>query len=351
MTGSYNAVLVPVNPHLFFKGRPGDLRLGEWVKEICDSKDTSTLVALFGCPDDKGITLNLGRPGASLGPDEIRKAFYKMAYPMDGSWESLTLVDSGNISPSADIHETHQRAYQAAKELSRQSGCLILLGGGHDFAAPGFSGAVAGFRTQDQHHSWGLVNIDPHLDVREPIDGKPHSGSSFRHLLESKVLKGENLVQFGCRENRNSIAHYQYCREKKVKLLPLEQLKSSSEPTSKIFNKLLGNLGRKVDRIGVTLDIDSCSEVMGSSAANTIGFSIRELFECARLAGAHPKTHYFEIAEVSPPLDSSGKTSWVAAELLYGFLCGRSEWLATQNSSVSTKRSHKTLKKPKNKRN
>lgn len=347
MTGSYNAVLVPVNPKLLFKGRPADLRLGEWVQTRSDSSGFPPSVSLFGCPDDTGVTLNLGRPGASLGPDEIRKAFYKMAYPMDGSWEALTLVDVGNINPSSDIRETHQRAFQVAKELSQHSGCVVLLGGGHDFAAPGFSGTVAGFGTQASGKSWGLINLDPHLDVREPIDGKPHSGFSFRHLLESKILKGEHLLQFGCRENRNSIAHYRYCREKKVKLLPLEQLRASSETVSNHFKKQLANLSKKVDRIGVTLDMDSCSEVTGSSAANMIGFSIRELFECARIAGAHPKIHYFEIAEVAPSLDSSGKTAWAAAEILYGFLCGRSEGLATRKSPVSTKRSHKTLKNPK----
>jgi arginase family enzyme len=163
-------------------------------------------------------------------------------------------------------------------------------------------------------------------------------------------LTGQDLVQFGCRENRNSVSHYQYCKENKVSLAPFEQLRCRKESLATSFGKYLNTLGKRVDSLGVTLDIDSCAEVIGSSAANTIGFSARELFDFARLAGVHPKTRYFEIAEVAPPLDISGKTSQVAAEILYAFLCGISQRPLQKRISVSNKNSNKTINNSENAR-
>ena len=182
-------------------------------------------IAMVGYPDDKGVELNRGRKGAALGPASIRRELYKMTLPADGSWDKrLRVWDLGDIAPSKELKQTHLSA-QALTTLAAISGrTVVCLGGGHDFAAPTFLA----------HHStapkkrWGVINIDPHLDARELEGDCPHSGSAFRALIESGTLKGNRLVQFGTRLNRNTASSWKFCLDEGVAILPLETLRQKS---------------------------------------------------------------------------------------------------------------------------
>ncbi|NDC25515.1 MAG: hypothetical protein EB078_10305 [Proteobacteria bacterium] len=339
-------MLIPVSEQLLFAGRPGDLRLGQWVQTELPgpAAQATPHTVIFGCPDDTGVVLNRGRGGASQGPQEIRRAFYKMTLPMNTHWNDFQLVDAGDIDVTSDILKTHQQAFEASKMLTQIAHTVIVLGGGHDFAAPAFSGFMDGCLERNRQETFALINIDPHLDVRELESGKPHSGTPFRQLLERQVLQPQRFVEFGCRENRNSLVHYEYCQSLGVRLLPLEHLRSQAVPTAQVFQNQLNTLARESNTIGITLDMDSCYEVTGTSAAPAVGFSIRELFEMALAAGRERKVRYFEIAEVAPNLDPSGKTALAAAEILYGFLSGRVEAHKIHNSSPKKLKVKKTAK-------
>ena len=349
-TSTDNAVLIPISTELLFKGRPGDLRIGEWVSirkpTNKNEEDRKTNVFIFGCPDDTGVRLNRGRAGALEGPQEIRRSFYKMAVPMDRSWEPLHLIDCGDIEVSQDITETHKEAFRASEELSSMGGTVVVLGGGHDFAAPGFLGFVQGRTKRTETETFGLINVDPHLDVRELEGGRPNSGTSFRQILNSKAILGKNFIEFGCRENRNSQSHFEYCKEMGVNLQPLESLRQT-KPVVELFKNYLARLSKQVDTVGLTIDMDSCADLTGTSAAQAIGFSLRELYEFAFWAGTHPRVKYFEIAEVAPCLDPSGKTALGAAEILYSFLCGKAHGSSSQYSPGLTNKNNKTLKNTK----
>lgn len=317
---------IPCPQELFFKGRPGDPRLGEWVRVFSDAKIESSQesVVILGTPDDTGIIRNLGRPGAKEGPNSIRKHLYKMAQPMDLHWEkTLSLFDAGNTKVSKSILETHGHAQQLTTELASQGHTLITLGGGHDVAAPHFMGFVAGRKTLNPREKVGLINIDPHLDVRELEDGLPHSGTPFRQILESEAILGESFVEFGARSNRNSRAHFDYVQKHHVQVITWESLRLSGQPISETFKLQLDRLARTHHSLGLTIDLDSCSEAEGMSAAPVIGFSATELYTLASLAGSQLKVRFLEIAEVSPPLDSTERSSRIAAELIYAFLRGR----------------------------
>ena len=312
---------------LFFKGRPGDPRLGEWVKvrtELCVPKEKPESIVLLGTPDDTGVIKNLGRAGAKEGPNSIRKHLYKMAQPMDLRWETLIeLTDVGNTPISKSIVETHAQAQKLVTQISAQGHTIITLGGGHDVAAPHIMGFVEGRKQINPREKTALINIDPHLDVRELEDGQPHSGTPFRQILESEAIAGESFVEFGARSNRNSRAHYDYVKKHNVLVMTWESLKVRPEPISEAFRHQLDRLARTHHSIAVTLDLDSCSEAEGMSAAPVIGFSAAELYTLASLAGSQPKVTFFEIAEVAPALDPYERSSRIAAELIYAFLRSR----------------------------
>lgn len=322
---------LPCPSELFFKGRPGDPRLGEWAKnstEIHKANSSLESIVILGTPDDTGVVRNLGRPGAKEGPNSIRKHLYKMAQPMDLNWEDLiSLTDAGNTKVSKSIAETHSHAQSLTHQIASDGHTLITLGGGHDVAAPHFIGFVEGRKKLNSREKVALINVDPHLDVRELENGLPHSGTPFRQILDSEVISGESFVEFGTRSNRNSRSHFDYARKRHVQIITWESLRLRSEPISETFRLQLDRLSRTHHSLGITIDLDSCSEAEGMSAAPVIGFTATELYTLASLAGSQLRVKFFEVAEVAPPLDTSERSSRIAAELIYAFLRGRANAL------------------------
>lgn len=314
-------VSVPAPAEVFFKGRPDDTRVGDFVRAVDPEqsvRSTKAGLVLIGYPDDTGVKLNRGRPGAKAGPDSIRKHFYKMAVP--ANWASIELWDWGNIEPSDDILETHRRAERIAKLCTEKGFAGIFLGGGHDFAAPTFLGCVSGTAAQAK---WGLINVDPHLDVRPWENKLPHSGTPFRTLLDSGKLVGENFVEFGARESRNSASHWKYCEEKSVQIDPWENIQVHEKRPSELFGYRLWQLQSKTQKLGTTFDMDACSDAEGTSAAPVLGFSAWQMVEMAAVAGRCSEVQYLEIAETAPPLDASERSSRIAAEMIHAFMSAR----------------------------
>lgn len=322
---------VPPSDELFFRGRPNDPRLGELCR---DSSTQSTkgreILYLWGCPDDTGVRKNRGRGGAKLGPDSIRKHFYRMSPPMDLPWDKyLLLEDKGNLIPADQLKETQSRCEEAVTALTESGATLLALGGGHDFASPNFLGFARGrARLRKKKEKLALINVDPHLDVRELEGGEPNSGTPFRQILESGELDPKRFVEFGARSNRNARSHFEYCRAKGVRLVTWEAISRSRQPVIAQFRAELRKLCQGVDTAAVTIDMDACAESEGTSAAPVIGFSARELCAIAEAAGSESRVRFFEIAEVAPALDTTERSSRIAAEMLFHFLRARADLLS-----------------------
>ena len=97
------ANLKPADPALFFKGSPGDPRLGDVVVagpvSRADSDDGRPTVAILGIADDRGVTNGGGRAGAALGPRELRRWLYKMTLGGEEELSNLRLFDLGDAGP------------------------------------------------------------------------------------------------------------------------------------------------------------------------------------------------------------------------------------------------------------
>jgi formiminoglutamase len=324
--------LNPVDQAVFFHGRDGDPRLGDVVfhdqkSSTLISSKASYRIGIYGCPDDLGVRLNRGRAGAAGGPDAIRKALYKIVPPHSKTFSSsMVITDHGNISVHAsDILATHRQAQEASFHFATHSNTIITLGGGHDFAAPN----ILGWAEAHMKKKLGLVNIDPHLDVRDLEDGKPHSGTPFRQIMESKLIASSCFTQFGARKSRNAALHWDYCKRQGIRICTFEDLKRKKTITTS-FTRELNRLAKVTDVIALTIDLDSCSDISGASAAPAVGFSAWELCEIAYISGKNRQVTFLELAELAPTLDPSGRSANVAAEILYSFILGRSETLKTK---------------------
>lgn len=282
-------------PHCSPPSWPPDLPDGKFASTILTADPKQCSVALLGMPDDTGIRLNNGRPGAQEGPDAFRRqlAAYGCSDPTGLQWPRV--FDAGNILPASDIHETHDRVTQAVSALLDLGLFPIGIGGGHDLTFP-FVRAVA-----TRHEPMTGIYFDAHLDVREETG----SGMPFRKLVEECGVK--ELHVHGLDPNANQREHVRW----------------------------FTSHGGHIDRFGpgdpwpegdlfVSFDMDvmNQSDAPGVSAMNPCGWLPSTARTWVLAAGANPRVRCFDIMELSPPHDESERTSRFAAFLFLTFLRG-----------------------------
>ena len=311
---------------LFYsRNDPKDRRLGELIHRVKVSDIKMGSVAIIGIPEDRGITANKGRAGASLAPDEIRRKLYKLTPGFTMDFKRITVVDVGNLDTNGlSLEEVHAAEQQAVADIVSHGATPLLLGGGHDLTYPGLAGLVQG--ASIGHDGLGLINVDAHLDVRTDKNGINSGTSFYRALtqLENSALSGDSFVEFGIQEQYNSPHYYNWVRGLGGTVLTLREV---SERVMESFLQSLTIVGRRGHAIAVSLDIDAVrsTEAPGASASNPSGLKAPELDKIAYLAGRSSQIKYIDIMEVSPPMDQDHRTAALAASSIFSFLRGFSE--------------------------
>lgn len=309
---------VPTLPHLFFtKNDPQDPRLGEYFKPA--QIDSLTLapndVVLVGYPDDEGIKMNGGRPGASEGPRQIRQFLYKMAWPHKENI-SQKFLDLGDLNPAEIIENKHEEALQLSEQLHQRKALTLSLGGGHDY---GYSDA-AGFVKSYLHSKIRpvVINIDAHLDVR-PIQHGPNSGTPFFRLL-SRFSEQIDFVEIGLQPQCNSTFHRDWAEQKKAFLFDLKDVQQGR--LMSVFDKPPLNKLTPETPVFISFDIDalSSSEAGGCSQSWVTGLHAQECLDFLAEVYRRANCRGLGLYEVSPPLDTDFRTSKTAALLAYHFL-------------------------------
>ncbi|MBL8762437.1 MAG: formimidoylglutamase [Phycisphaerae bacterium] len=296
-------------PHTTPGAWPADIPAARFASQVQRDRPDTCRVALLGIPQDLGVRLNNGRPGASEGPREFRRALARLgvAHPDGHDWPRV--FDAGDVVPAtfegpasldnsdaiAALHETHRRISEASLAIADAGLLPFAIGGGHD-------STFAFVRGVHQHLRSPLAGLyfDPHLDVRET----PGSGMGFRRLVE--VGAAESLSIVGFDPFVNSREHAAWFREHAGQVL---------DPTG----PLQLPQGRPLF-VSVDLDSIDASCAPGVSAMNPCGLSPSQLVLWIEAAAAHPRLACFDIMELSPANDPDGRTARLAAYLFLTFL-------------------------------
>lgn len=99
-----------------------------------------------------------------------------------------------------------------------------------------------------------MVNVDAHFDVRKLKQGKVHSGSPFRLMMEDTLfeqLSGE-FIEFCAQSSQCSLEHTRYILDKNQKIVWLDEAKH--EGIRKVFEDILD---AKDSHIFVSFDLDA----------------------------------------------------------------------------------------------
>ncbi|MGA1250361.1 MAG: formimidoylglutamase, partial [Candidatus Kapaibacteriota bacterium] len=271
-------------------------------------------LVLLGIPQHIGVERNGGRIGSAQAPFTIRECLAKLSVHGLGQKEA-TIHDFGNILCEGrtleDIRADHN---SLVLELLKRGAFVAVIGGGHDIAFPSFKAM------RDAFSDIAVINVDPHLDVRELIDGLGHSGSPFREMFDYQ--KPENFIEFGIQQFTAASHHREYVEQSGGRIIPYEHIRASGNASMQLSD-LIRSFRDADQEIYVSFDMDAVNSAFapGVSASAPIGFSADEIVQMAYSAGANG-VRMIDIVEVNPLYDIDHRTSRLAALMMASCFAG-----------------------------
>lgn len=336
------------------------VRAGVWPAHLSDARlaahvhlamHTECQVALLGLPDDLGVRMNAGRPGAAHGPSAFRAALarYGVARPQGFSWPRI--FDAGDVEPvrpatrAEEAHAlslTHDRVSAASEALVRAGLFPIAIGGGHDLTFAFVRGVLRGHAARaaqisrpptvtDDGTGWGVLSFDAHLDVRET----PGSGMPFRALVERCGVR--RLLAVGINPLVNTAEHAAWFAQHGGDVADddwAERLDEGDDDGRTLAGfPLLAPL-EGCEHLACTFDMDVLdgSQAPGVSAVHPAGASVRDAARAIFRVACDSRLRCLDFMELSPPHDDPpwqdhkdalpGRTARVAAHLFLHALMG-----------------------------
>ncbi len=276
-------------------------------------------VGVLGIPYD--LTSSF-MPGSRFGPDAIRKATdseRSHSYPLSigrtstnnerALSERITLEDIGDLEVSLRLPEQAMiDITEAAAKLAEHDSRLLFMGGDHFITYP----LLRGLR-RSKPGTYGLVYLDAHADFYPTYSGHQYShATTLRRILTDGLIDRVNLLTHDLRaalpEQKAELA--------KIGAIIPQSLKS--------FSNAINKIAKQVDIIYISVDLDVLdpSVAPGVSHPESGGLNMIELAELLRACFATGKVRYADIAELNPMVDTTGRTSIAARDVVKEILTG-----------------------------
>lgn len=287
-----------------------------WIKDLWLNQP-STEGRVFGflsIPFDYCVSY---RPGTRFGPKAILDQLDGYStYCIDKrvDFSNYLFENLGSVDISNDIARSHGNIEETVLSVPSHV-TPIILGGDHSITDPIFRAILHKY-----NHRVGLVVFDAHLDCREPVKGKEHSGHWVKTLED--IIDYQTVAQIGINANIYSEQYLQDLERKGVLVVTPYEIRSKGR--GDLLKKMIQHFDGKVDAIYFSVDIDVFDQSVapGTSVPNPSGLmpwevsdTIFELAQNFSFAG-------MDITEVSPPLDTQSMTTQVACEIIINFMSG-----------------------------
>ncbi len=269
-----------------------------------------------------GVALDIGtsnRPGSRFGPRSIRaESVLVRPYGMAtgaAPFDSLQIADVGdvalntfNLKASIKIIEDHYAGFvqHQVKPLS--------LGGDHTIVLP-ILRALA-----KQHGPMAVIHVDAHADMNDEMFGEREThGTVFRRAIEEGLIEPAKMTQIGLRATGYAAEDFDWARDQGVQVVQAEQCWHRS--LTPLMDEVRQRIGADTPTY-LSFDIDGLdpSVAPGTGTPEPGGLSGAQGLEIIR--GAYGLNIIgADLVEVSPPYDTTGNTSLLAANLVFEMLC------------------------------
>ena len=274
--------------------------------------DTARVV-IVGFPVDEGVRRNGGRPGAALGPTAIRQALYKLT-PDAEQFDTFTdlirhTADLGDLQPIGNLEADQTALGELLSPHLDRGAVAIILGGGHETAYGHFLAYAR------RNRRVNVLNWDAHPDVRSLKDGKGHSGSPFRQMLEDPSGMCASYTVVGLNPPTVAKAHLDYMTGRGG---------TAQFNTAISFHAIEQIYAHCENATMVSFDLDAVDQAVapGVSAPAAGGLSVHVWLHAAYAAGRCGTVGSIDVVELSPPLDPDVRTARLAARTVWEFLRG-----------------------------
>ena len=269
-----------------------------------------------------GIGLDIGtsnRTGSRFGPRQIRAESalvrpYGMATGA-APFDSFQIADVGDVAlnsfdllKSIDIIESFYRDILSHRALP------VSIGGDHTMTLP-ILRAISKI-----HGAVAMVHVDAHADINDHQFGeKIAHGTIFRRAIEEQLIDPTKMVQIGLRTTGYSADDFDWSRQQGVRVVTAEECWYQS--LVPLMNEVRQAIGPDTPTY-LSFDIDGLdpSVAPGTGTPEPGGLMASQGIEIIRgcyglnIVGC-------DLVEVSPPYDTSGNTSLLAANLIFEMLC------------------------------
>jgi formiminoglutamase len=303
-----------------------DLKVHEWITSFHhlaeNEEEPSFDVILLGVPLSRS---SISPSGASEFPNAFRRSWDGFTtYNLDEEIDlrSLSVLDIGNVKMHVtDIALCHKHIKEAIRGLSSlyPNSFIASVGGDHSITAM----LVKGLKEANINDTIGILQLDTHLDLRDIKTDGPTNGTPIRQLIESGIIKGENVHNIGLHGFFNAPSLVKYAKDCGLHFTTLKQARRQG--VKETIERALKDLESRVDRIYLTVDMDvldiACAP--GVPASTPGGMRTEELLEAVFTAGLHPKVKAMDIVCLDPLKDTAVQSTVKAGTHVFlSFLTG-----------------------------
>ena len=272
-------------------------------------------IGIVGLPYDGGTSM---RPGARHGPRALRDAstMIRAQHPVTGvrPFEARRIADLGDVGPNpVDMSDTLERFETAFAGLRAEGIRPLMAGGDHLCTLPALRGLARG-------RPLGLIHFDSHTDLYPPYFGGTAltHGNPFRVAVEEGLLDPARIIQIGIRGTCYDNADTDFARDAGIRLVRIEELFARGVDDVMAEAREIAGAGETY----VSYDIDFIDPAFapGTGTPEVGGPTAFQALQVVRgLAGVHIVGA--DLVEVSPPLDMTGGTAWLAVSVMFELLC------------------------------
>jgi agmatinase len=275
---------------------------------VTNLNDLHADFAVLGVPFDEGTW---GQPGERYGPRDLRESSQEYNhdltegfYYIDGDRTVLKgkhWADVGDVEILPTVPaQTDEKITKAVSVILSKKAFPIILGGDHSITFP----VVRAFSSP-----LTVVHIDAHLDTWNGAPGNLDHASWVNRTAQLAHVK--NIVQIGMRGLANDPEAVGNARKLHTQIITSEQIHRRGVEWALAQIPQLGD-------IYISFDVDSMDPTLapGTGTLEPGGFSFSEIDELLIGVAAKGRLVGFDVVEVNPYRDPSGRTAQTAVRLL-----------------------------------
>lgn len=257
-------------------------------------------IAIMGVCEDRNASNN---DGCRLAPDTVRPFLYKL-YACNFRCK---IVDLGDIKPGHSVEDTYFAVRTCVDALIRKNIIPVIIGGSQDLTYAQFLGY------KDLEQTINIAAIDSVFDLgnaEDEINNRSYLGKIIMHqpnyLFNYSNIGYQTYLVPQDSLNMMSRLYFDAYR--------LGQVRDNIEEAEPII--------RQADMLSFDITAIKHADAPANPNASPNGFYSEEACQIMRYAGMNDKMSSIGIYEINPAFDVYGKTSHLAAQMIWCFIDG-----------------------------